>query len=230
VAPELLLTLTPYLDAVAGPGPLVDDAGRERVASLLGALHRQSRPRYLPVWRPLIGWHAHAGREELERCLATRAWSDGPWSGPAERLLDDAAPVLTLAIRRFQLLGAAVAGHADRWVVTHGEPHTANVLGTPDGLRLVDWATARLAPRERDLRQALGEADGGGPWLAYLEAGGRPDPLSQDALEMFALEWHLSEIAEYAVRFSRAHEDTPDDRRCFARLEAEVAALLAGWS
>lgn len=229
LAPGLLLTLAPYLEGVAGSGPLCDDAERGAVAALLGELHRQSRPRHLPVWRPRIGWHAHAGREELERCLAGRGWSGGPWSGPAERLVTDARALITRAIRRFLLLGAAVVGNVDRWVVTHGEPHTANLISTPDGLRLVDWGTVCLAPRERDLREVLGRAEGDDPWFAYVEAGGRPAPLSPDTLELFALEWHLSEIAEYAVRFSRAHEDTADDRRCFTDLESEVAALLAGW-
>jgi spectinomycin phosphotransferase len=230
VEPGLLLTLTPYLEGVAGPGPPADDAERVDIAGLLGGLHRHPRPRHVPVWRPRIGWHSHAGREELERCLASGAWTGGPWSGPAERLLDDARSVLAAAIRRFLLLGAAVAGSVDRWVVTHGEPHTGNLIGTPDGPRLVDWGTLRLAPRERDLRDALGSAEGDEPWFAYVEAGGRPEPLSPDTLELFALEWHLSEIAEYAARFSRAHEDTADDRRCFADLETEVAALLEGWS
>jgi spectinomycin phosphotransferase len=209
---------------------MADDAERGRVAGLLGDLHRHPRPRHLPVWRPRIGWHPHAGREELESCLAQPGWSGGPWSGPAERLLTDAHAALTRAIRRFLLLGAAVAGSVDRWVVTHGEPHTANLISTPDGPRLVDWGTVCLAPRERDLRETLGRAEGDEPWFAYVAAGGRPEPLSPDTLELFALEWHLSEIAEYAVRFSRPHEDTADDRRCFADLEAEVAALLEGWS
>jgi spectinomycin phosphotransferase len=103
-------------------------------------------------------------------------------------------------------------------------------MSTPDGPRLVDWSTVCLAPRERDLREALGRAEGDDPWFAYVEGGGRPAPLSPDPLELFTLEWHLSEIAQYAVRFSRAHEDTADDRRCFADLEVEVAALVAGWS
>ncbi len=230
VAPGLLLTLAPYLEGLPGSGPMADDAERGRVAGLLGDLHRHPRPRHLPVWRPRIGWHPHAGREELERCLAQQGWSGGPWSGPAERLLSDARTALTRAIRRFLLLGAAVAGSIDRWVVTHGEPHTANLISTPDGPRLVDWGTVCLAPRERDLRETLGRADGDEPWFAYVAAGGRPEPLSPDTLELFALEWHLSEIAEHAVRFSRAHEDTADDRRCFADLETEVAALVEGWS
>ena len=87
-----------------------------------------------------------------------------------------------------------------------------------------------LAPRERDLREVLGAAEGEEPWYAYVEAGGRPEPLSADTIELFDLQWHLSEIAEYAVRFSRPHEDTADDRRCFGDLESELTALVEGWS
>jgi spectinomycin phosphotransferase len=145
-------------------------------------------------------------------------------------MLADCRPVVQQAMRRFALLGAAVAGSADRWVVTHGEPHAGNVVGSPDGQRLVDWATLRLAPRERDLREVLGESEGNAPWFAYVEAGGRPEPLSPDALELFALEWHLSEIAEYAVLFSGPHDDTADARRSFGDLETATAALVEGWS
>ncbi len=230
IAPGPLLSLTPFLDGASGGGPLVDDEARAAVARLLGELHRQPRPRHLPVWRPQIGWHSHARRADLERLLALGEWSGGPWSAPVGRLLAEARPVVERAMRRFALLGAAVAGSVDRWVVTHGEPHTANLMSTPDGLRLVDWATICLAPRERDLREVLGEADGNEPWFAYVGAGGRPEPLSPDTNELFALQRHLSEIVEHAVRFSRAHTDSADDRRCFDDLEVELAALVDRWS
>ncbi len=91
------------------------------------------------------------------------------------------------------------------------------MLETADGRRLVDWSGVALAPRERDLREVLGDAEGEEPWFAYVEAGGPPQPLSPDTVELFALEWHLSEIAENAVRFCRPHEDTADDRRRLRR-------------
>jgi spectinomycin phosphotransferase len=229
VAPGLLLTVTPFLEVAACDSPAEDDVARARAASLLGDLHSGGRPRNLQAWTPRIGWHAHAGRGELEACLDAPVWSGGPWSGPAGRLLADVAPVVRAAVRRFRLLGAAVAGSVDRWVVTHGQPHDGNVVTTPDGPRLVDWGTVRLAPRERDLREVLAGADGDEPWFAYVEAGGRPDALSPDALELFALEWHLSEIAEYAVLFSRPHEDTSDGRRGFGDLELELVALVERW-
>jgi spectinomycin phosphotransferase len=231
VAPGLLLTLTPYLvGEPLGTGHLADDVDRTAVASMAGDLHRQPRPRRLPVWRPRVGWHGSTERADLERCLAQDDWSGGPWSGPASRLVVDARPVIRQALRRFALLGAALTGTADRWVVTHGVLHSDNVLRTADGLRLVDWSALALAPRERDLGQALGESAGNDPWYAYVEAGGRPEPLSPDSVELFALQWHLSVIAEHAVLFSRPHEDTADARHRFNVLEQEVGAVLSRWA
>ena len=63
-----------------------------------------------------------------------------------------------------------------------------------------------------------------------MEAGGRPEPLSPDTVELFALQWHLSGIAEQAVLFSGPHGDTADERRCFGDLEEQVGALLARWA
>lgn len=231
LAPGLLLTLTPYLDG--GPDGnirFVDDAQRSVVARMLGELHRQPRPRRLPTWRPLIGPPSSSRREDLERCLDAEEWEGGPWSGPAGRMVLDAAPAVRKALRRFTLLAAAVTGNVDRWVLTHGAPHPSNLVNTPDGPRLLDWGTTALAPRERDLGQVLGGAEGNEPWFAYIEAGGRPDRLSPDTVELFALQRHLSLIAEHAVQFSRPHDETDDDRRAFGELEEELASLVERWA
>lgn len=230
VAPGILLSVTPYLDGCAvGTGPLTDDEHRGVVANMMGDLHRQPRPRSLPVWRPRIG-DARAGRDELDRVLEREAWSGGPWSVPAGRLVLDARPMLRRAMRRFSLLGAAVTGNLGPWVVTHGSPDAAHLVRTPDGHRLVGWAGLALAPRERDLGEALGEAEGTEPWYSYLEAGGSPDPLSADTVELFALERHLSRIAGHAVLLAGPHEDDADGCQRFGELEGELAALLERWS
>ena len=226
VAPGMLLSITPYLEGAPGAGPLADDAARAHLAGLLGDLHRQRRPRHLPVWRPRMGRPARRPRGARGLPAGSTAGPAAPGRCPPSGCSPRPAPVVERTLRRFALLGAAVAGSVDRWVVTHGEPHAENLIGTPDGVRLVDWGNLCLAPRERDLREALGEAEGDEPWFAYVESGGRPDPLSPDTLELFALERHLGEIAVHAVRFSRAHEDGADERRCFGELEARVAALL----
>jgi spectinomycin phosphotransferase len=227
LAPGLLLTLTPYLDGESvGSAGYVDDAQRSVTARMLGELHRQPRPRRLPTWRPSIGPPSSSRRQDLERCLDLEEWEGGPWSVPAGRLMTDAGTAVRRALRRFSLLAAAVTGNADRWVLTHGAPHPSSLVHTPDGPRLLDWGTTALGPRERDLGEVLGDAEGSEPWFAYVEAGGRPDPLSPDTVELFALQRQLSLVAEHVTQFSRPHDDTEDDRRAFGELEQALAVLV----
>jgi spectinomycin phosphotransferase len=96
------------------------------------------------------------------------------------------------------------------WVPTHGEPHTANQLLTPDGLVLVDWESLASAPRERDLR-------------ALVESG-YADLVPPDwaMIEMFDLEWRLDEIAGYAAWFAAPHRGGEDDRIAFQGLLDEL--------
>jgi hypothetical protein len=226
----LQLSLTPYLDRrTAGPGGFADDAQRGVVAGMLGALHRQPRPRRVPVWRPRLGHGPAAGRADLEMVLDQQRCSGGPWSEPTGRLLGPAREALRRALRRFDLLGAAVVGTTDRWVLTHGRPGTDNLVLTPDGPRLTGWEALAFAPRERDLYDVLGAAEGAEPWFAYIEAGGRPDPLSADTVELFDLERHLTAVTALAVRFCRPHGDSADERRRFAELEESLGAVRARW-
>lgn len=231
LTPGLVLSVAPFLQGTAvGTGALVDDMERCALANMMGDLHRQPHARQLPGWQPVIGRLGQSRRAELERCLGEEVWSGGPWAVPAQRLVSEARTALLTALRRFSLLGAAVAGSAQRWVVTHGEADASHLVRTPDGHRLVGWGAMARAPRERDLAAALGEADGHEPWYAYLEAGGTPEPLSVDTVELFALQRHLSEVTEDAVRLAGPHPDTARERRCFERLEEQLDAVLARWS
>jgi hypothetical protein len=231
IAPGLLLSVAPYLEGTwSRSGRAVDDVERTILANMAGDLHRQPRPGHLPVWRPRLGGLGVDLRQELEHCLEQDVWSGGPWSVPAGRLVTGARTPVRAALRRFSLLGAAVAGHVDRWVVTHGELRAGNLVRTPDGHRLVGWGATARAPRERDLGSVLADSEGDEPWFAYLESGGTPEPLSLDTVEVFSLQRHLSQVAECAIRLSRPHQDTADERRRFERLEEELSALLAGWS
>jgi spectinomycin phosphotransferase len=228
VLPGLLLSVTPYVEGPPyGDGTLREDADRCALATMLGELHRHRRPRSLPRWHPGVGQPGGTAREDLLRCLAADRWVDGPWSGPAGRLVTEARPVLERALRQLDLLGAAVCGAADRWVVSHGEPHARNLLRTPDGPRLLAWSSLALAPRERDLGEVLARAEGNDPWFAYIESGGVADPLSPDTLHVFALQRHLSSVAENAVRLSRRHGDTEDEAHRFTDLERHLPALVA---
>jgi spectinomycin phosphotransferase len=230
LTPGLLLSVAPFLQGTAvGTGALVNDVERCVLANMMGDLHRQPHARQLPGWQPVIGRLGQSRRDDLEGCLGDEAWSGGPWAVPAQRLLAEARTALLAALRRFSMLGAAVAGTAERWVVTHGEADAGHLVRTPDGHRLVGWGAMARAPRERDLAAALGAADGDEPWYAYLEAGGTPEPLSRDTVELFALQRHLSGVTENAVRLAGPHPDTAQERHCFERLEEQLDAVLARW-
>lgn len=86
-------------------------------------------------------------------------------------------------LARFDELAAALeSGDVER-VVTHGEPHSGNLVRTESGFVLVDWDTVGLAPRERDL---------------WLVGGGDPE-----MCELYRLRWRLDDIS-WAVREMRS--------------------------
>ncbi len=98
------------------------------------------------------------------------------------------------------------------WVATHGEPDSSNQLLTPGGRLLVDWESLKLAPAELDLRTLL---DAGVETSADAEM-----------VELFDLEWRLSEISEFAAWFAAPHLGTADDDIAWAALREELDATV----
>ena len=173
-------------------------------------------------------------RDELEGILASgldTSWDGGPFGQDTRVSLQEKRTGLLTLLGRFDVLAARAVGHRQGWVVTHGEPHTANVLWSAGGPRLVDWESLRVAPRERDLRWVLRDADGAEPLSAYLATTGLDLATSgiesdvDDMVELFDLEWTLWEVGQHAVRFSAEHPGDDDDRRFHRALLAELADL-----
>lgn len=127
--------------------------------------------------------------------LVDDAWSTphaGPHAAAAEALLHRrAADIHGLARLHDDL--ARCAPPVDEWVVTHGEPHAANVVFTNDGPVLIDWDTVKVAPRERDL------------WMIAADGFAVPGA-DRDMLRLYRVQWDLDELTDYALRFA-----DPDD-------------------
>jgi spectinomycin phosphotransferase len=153
------VALFPFVDGRAGDFGADDSAERAAVVALLAELHRAT-PAAAAAART-VGLEL-PGRSHIEAALrdVDEPWTGGPLSEPSRlafaRRASDVAELLALADR----LAADIAGRGGDWVVTHGEPHAANVIRTGDGHVLVDWDTVALAPPERDLWMVMGS---GGP-------------------------------------------------------------------
>jgi spectinomycin phosphotransferase len=140
--------------------------------------------------------------------LVRSPWQTGPYG---ERARGALAPQIN-AIRRWTGTYHQLCRRAAElpWVPTHGEPHTANQLHTDRGIVFVDWESLAQAPRERDLGPLV---DAG---YAELVAP------NWEMIELFALEWRLQEIAEYAAWFARPHTGTASDETAFDDLVTEL--------
>jgi hypothetical protein len=100
-------------------------------------------------------------------------------------------------------------------VITHGEPHAANIIWTADGPRLIDWDTVLIAPASRDL------------WM--LEPPGRPGlPATDSAMLFYRLRWDLANIALFATGFRVPHENSADAAESWRNLQQD-ARLKERW-
>lgn len=209
------IRVEPFVAGTSG-GEFESAGERRRVAALLGRLHAATEvvPDDLPGRDDL----SLPGRAELETALADLdgRWDQGPFAERARALLQDHAGQLQNRMRAFDELAGRVRAAPGDWVVTHGEPHSANVIRDPaGGLLLVDWDTTLVAPRERDLWMVLDAGMTGRD--EYREAAGAV-PLNAEALRLYREWWSLAEICMYVAEFRRPHDDTADTRASWREL------------
>lgn len=217
VVPGWVLVVLPYLPGWStADGSWDDPAERAEIARILGRLHSAPVPDALQPWDFAVprGDGLLAALAELDR-----PWSGGPYSEPTRLRLAGALDHLHGTLARYNVLVSDIEASDEPWVVTHGEPHSANVLRTAGGMRLNDWDTVRLAPRERDLVAVLG-----GPvdvLPAYQAEAGPVSPRAS-ALELFDVRWELAEIAEYVELFRQPHADSQDSKESWQNLTEYV--------
>ncbi|MEU5837359.1 phosphotransferase [Streptomyces diacarni] len=202
------LSATPWL---AGRSPTEAEAQAprhvERVVAAVRDLHRAAPPPGLPEWAPRVP------RDFSHRLRARTAgsWDVGPQAEQARAAIAARLGRIAEWTERYHRLAACARAQRGAWVPTHGEPHHANQVVTGQGLRLVDWESLALAPPERDFADLL--AAGAGDRVRARPA----------MVDLFALDWCLSEIAEYADWFAAPHTGTEDDLMALEGLREELA-------
>lgn len=210
------VAVTPWLEAAPlGEGKYTSTEDQAKVLQLLGRLH-VATPRIDHAVTPRID----LALPDIEALCAAldgidEFWSSGPFAEPTRTLLRTDQRRLSDALARNDELVDNVLSESAPWVVTHGEPHTANVLrGSDEALHLIDWDTLRLAPRERDLWMVIDPTINLQPYQAEVGEA----PISAAALRLFRMRWDLGEIALYISQFHAPHDDDPNMRESWKNL------------
>ena len=144
-------------------------------------------------------------------------WHGGPFSEPARALITRTAGHIRHLLASFDQLAERVT--ALEPVVTHGEPHNANLITAGTGVMLIDWDTVGLAPPERDLWMIV--SDSGQETRRYTQATGRPvDPA---ALALYRIRWALDDISAFVQMFRTRHRRTADAEHTWLGLNKTLA-------
>ncbi len=207
IEPRYSIALFPFVDGTAGEFGVYDTAERAAVQAMLAELHRAPRPcvaRRIDLDVP--------GRCHLESALreVDDEWHGGPLSEPARKALSrkasDVVDLLAQADRR----AADLSKGSTDWVITHGEPHAANVMQTARSHVLVDWDTVAWAPPERDLWMLEMGADE--PTIYVRATGHEVDRVARD---FFRLVWDLADLAAFTNVLRSPHGESPDTLKAY---------------
>lgn len=217
------LSMSPFIDGESSEwGPYERPDDRRVMGAVLGRLHAATEQ--VPTDLPRREDFVVPSRAALVEALhdLDRTWDSGPFSEPVRKLLQVSAHELERRLQEYDELAAGVRERSDSWVVTHGEPHRANVIRDPHGgVHLVDWDTTLIAPRERDLQMVLDQDLTG--WHEYRELAG-VSSLNHDALQLYRWWWDLADIAVFVAGFRRPHERTEDTVASWEILASTLAS------
>ncbi|HEY1366318.1 MAG TPA: phosphotransferase [Gaiellaceae bacterium] len=217
------LALFPFVDGRGAEFGAHDEESRKAALAMVAELHRATTgPDVSSVGLEL------PGRRHLEAALrdVDEPWTDGPLSEPARAAIRRGASELAELLGLADVLAAEARSHGGAWVVTHGEPHAANIMRTGDAWLLVDWDTVALAPPERDLWMLVDDADENAA-RDYFGTTGRQ--IDQTALDYFRLAWDLKDLAEYLNVLRAPHEENEDTARELGAL-GNCAAIREAWA
>jgi spectinomycin phosphotransferase len=202
------VSVFPFLAGRSYPfGPYPDERLRGQALELVAALHRST-----PAVRELAPAHVPGfnGRGDLDAFLLAprRPWDGGPFSLAAHRQAAARTADLARLVAGFDHLADVTAPARADPVITHGEPHPANLMSVDGRLVLIDWDTAAFAPPERDVGLiAVGPRD----IDHYQQAAGRE--LDPAVITLYRLRWYLDDLGSAIRTFRHRHRDTPDTRQ-----------------
>jgi len=206
LGPHHTVAVFPYLDGQpARFGQGLESDERAEAVHMLVELHQAT-----PTVRALASDHhvELSARRDLDGALGQleTEWKGGPFSEPARALLGAHRDAVIGLLAAFDRLATEVATRSGDSVITHGEPHSGNVIRVGEKLFLVDWDTVALAPPERDLCMVASET--GDELALYFDLTGRA--VDKAAMSLYCARWPLDDIALFVKMFRSTHATTDD--------------------
>ena len=190
---------------------------RIHMASLPDALKRGlPRESYSAQWR-------EQARTFQSQLRATTY--DDPVAAELAETMRARAAMVTQLVEAAEQLGQAVQGRALEEILCHGDLHAGNLLLGQDGaLYIVDWDTAVLAPKERDL-MFVGSGLGPG-WdqpqaTAWFYQGYGPTTIDAVALAYYRCERIVQDIVEFCKQVLATRGDSQDRRQALRYLTSQ---------
>ena len=211
----------PFLDGVSPRFGRYEDAWlRSRAVELIAAVHSASTivDHVAPVH--ILGFNGQRDLAELLDRPATR-WDGGPFGERARGSFLAHAAALGDLLRRFDALAERTSeARAENIVVTHGEPHAANLMTVDEVVLLIDWDTVGLAPPERDLWMIVSEQQDA---RRYERATGHR--IDADLLTLYELRWFLDDLGSAARMFRGAHVTDADTQRWIDAVDDQLTGI-----
>lgn len=177
--------------------PTATSEDRPRVAEIVAALH-ESPVSDLGLPREAL---ENPFEDPIRRALSRVGTIPDPnrYQERVSALLTAHREDVESSLRRMQNFRMEQDELVGEWVLTHGEPHLANVLKDPQGgLHLTDCGDLAVGPPERDLF-AFSDVDFERSLTHYLRRRSRAR-LSPRLFEFYYYRWALQEIADYTTR------------------------------
>jgi Phosphotransferase enzyme family len=209
-----VVALYPHVDGEAhpwGPYPTRDD--RLAVLERIVAVHAADKS---TVEMALLDDFSIPSRDRLVEAVSDSStpWGPGPYAADAQDLLQRHSDFVGRLLSRYDELVDNVASRQSRLVLTHGEPHRGNTINTANGVVLIDWDTALLAPPERDLWALIGED----PVIAEEYTARTGVGLDDSTIQMYRLWWNLCDTSLFVNDLRQPHQDTDDTRIAWRKL------------
>ena len=220
------LALYPFVEGVDGYAAALTE---QHWAALGAAIKRLHTVRLPPAIRRGLQRETYASRYR-QRVVAFQARLHG--SRLADSIAAELAALLqarAVEVRQLvdgaERLARALQARPQVVVLCHADLHNGNLLLSPDGaLHIVDWDTALLAPKERDLmfvgsglRRAGDEAQA----AAWFYQGYGPAEIDPLALAYYRCERIVQDIDAFCAQILETTEDSPDRRQALRFLMSQ---------